>query len=154
MATGKLTQTTAQIQTILDNASNTATPSKQGLMSSDDKAKLDGIETGAQVNLNNFTRIDVYNSSGDKEAQLTPSAMDDILSIYPLRLDMYSPAENELQIELTKANVENALGYTPATSDHTHTQLGAVEFTGDITADQDIQINDSTLETLWNSVFG
>lgn len=149
MATGKLTQTTAQIQEILNNASNTATTSKQGLMSSNDKSKLDGIETGAQVNANGYTEVIV----GDTVIDATTDS--DTLQFTGSNVTLTGDTTNkEVTIGITKANVTSALGYTPATSTHTHTSLGAVEFTGDITADKDIQINDSTLETLWNSVFG
>ncbi len=148
MATGKLKQTTAQIQTILDNASNTATESAVGLMGADDKSKLDGIEAGAQVNANGYSEVIV----GDTVIDATTDS--DMLQLTGSNVTLTGDADNkEVTIGVTKTNVTTALGYTPATSNHTHTTLGAVEFTGDITADKDIQINDSTLETLWKSVF-
>lgn len=149
MATGKLTQTTAQIQTILDNASNTATQSKQGLMSSSDKTKLDGVDTGAQVNVNGYSEVIVDSTVIDATTD------SDSLQLTGSNVTLTGDATNkEVTIGITKSNVTTALDYTPATSDHTHTQFDAVEFTDNITADKDIQINDSTLETLWNSVFG
>lgn len=149
MATGKLTQTTAQIQTILNNASNTATQSQQGLMSASDKSKLDGIDSGAQVNANGYSEVIV----GDTVIDATTDG--DTLQLTGSNVTLTGDTTNkEVTIGVTKSNVTTALGYTPATSSHTHTTLGAVEFTGNITADKDIQINDSTLETLWKSVFG
>lgn len=149
MATGKLTQTTEQIQTILNNASNTATQSNLGLMSATDKIKLDGIDTGAQVNANGYSEVVVDSTVIDATTD------SDTLQLTGSNVTLTSDAVNkEVTIGVTESNVTTALGYTPATSTHTHTQLGAVEFTGDITADKDIQINDTTLETLWNSVFG
>ena len=148
MATGKLTQTTDQIQTILDNASNTATQSKQGLMSATDKTKLDGVAVGAQVNANGYSEVIVDSTVIDATTD------SDSLQLTGSNVTLTGDATNkEVTIGVTKSNVTTALGYTPATSTHTHTQLGAVEFTGDITADKDIQISDTTLETLWNSVF-
>ena len=149
MATGKLTQTTDQIQTILDNASNTATQSKQGLMSATDNTKLDGVAVGAQVNANGYSEVIVDSTVIDATTD------SDSLQLTGSNVTLTGDATNkEVTIGVTKSNVTTALGYTPATSTHTHTQLGAVEFTGDITADKDIQISDTTLETLWNSVFG
>lgn len=149
MATGKLTQTTDQIQTILDNASNTATQSKQGLMSATDKTKLDGVATGAQVNANGYSEVIVDSTVIDATTD------SDTLQLTGSNVTLTGDAVNkEVTIGVTQSNVTTALGYTPATSTHTHTQFGAVEFTGDITADKDIQISDTTLETLWNSVFG
>lgn len=149
MATGKLTQTTAQIQTILDNASNTATQSKLGLMSSSDKTKLDGVDTGAQVNANGYSEVIVDSTVIDATTD------SDSLQLTGSNVTLTGDATNkEVTIGITESNITTALGYTPATSTHTHTQLGAVKFTGDITADKDIQISDTTLETLWNSVFG
>ena len=148
MATGKLTQTTAQIQIILDNASNTATQSKQGLMSSSDKTKLDGVDTGAQVNANGYSEVIVDSTVIDATTD------SDSLQLTGSNVTLTGDATNkEVTIGVTKSNVTTALGYTPATSTHTHTTFGAVEFTDNITADKDIQINDTTLETLWNSVF-
>ena len=149
MATGKLTQTTDQIQTILDNASNTATQSKQGLMSATDKTKLDGVAVGAQVNANGYSEVIVDSTVIDATTD------SDSLQLTGSNVTLTGDAVNkEVTIGVTESNVTTALGYTPATSTHTHIQLGAVEFTGDITADKDIQISDTTLETLWNSVFG
>lgn len=149
MATGKLTQTTDQIQTILNNASNTATQSKLGLMSATDKTKLDGVAIGAQVNANGYSEIIVDSTVIDATTDA------DTLQLTGNNVTLTGDATNkEVTIGVTKSNVTTALGYTPATSTHTHTQLGAVEFTGNITADKDIQISDTTLETLWNSVFG
>lgn len=149
MATGKLTQTTNQIQTILDNASNTATQSKQGLMSATDKTKLDGVAVGAQVNANGYSEVIVDSTVIDATTD------SDSLQLTGSNVTLTGDATNkEVTIGVTQSNVTTALGYTPATSTHTHIQLGAVEFTGDITADKDIQISDTTLETLWNSVFG
>ena len=149
MATGKLTQTTDQIQTILDNASNTATQSKQGLMSATDKTKLDGVAIGAQVNANGYSEVIVDSTVIDATTD------SDTLQLTGSNVTLTGDVTNkEVTIGVTKSNITTALGYTPATSTHTHTQLGAVEFTGDITADKDLQISDTTLETLWNSVFG
>lgn len=149
MATGKLTQTTDQIQTILNNASNTATKTSVGLMSAADKTKLDGVDTGAQVNANGYSEVIV----GDTVIDATTDS--DTLQLTGSNVTLTGDVDNkEVTIGIAKTNVTTALGYTPATSDHTHTQLDAVEFTGDITVDKDIQINDSTLETLWKSVFG
>lgn len=149
MAIGRLTQTTDQIQTILNNASNTATQSKLGLMSATDKTKLDSVDTGAQVNANGYSEVIVDSTVIDATTD------SDSLQLTGSNVTLTGDATNkEVTIGVTKSNVTTALGYTPATSTHTHIQLGAVEFTGDITADKDIQISDTTLETLWNSVFG
>ena len=48
---GQLTYTTLEVQAILDKADKAATTTANGLMSSTDKVKLDGIATGA----NNYT---------------------------------------------------------------------------------------------------
>lgn len=149
MATGRLTQTTDQIQTILNNASNTATQSNLGLMSATDKTKLDGVAIGAQVNANGYSEVIVDSTVIDATTDA------DTLQLTGNNVTLTGDAVNkEVTIGVTESNVTTALGYTPATSTHTHTELGAVEFTGDITADKDIQISDTTLETLWNSVFG
>lgn len=149
MAIGKLTQTTDQIQAILNNASNTATQSNLGLMSATDKVKLDGVAIGAQVNANGYSEVIVDSTVIDATTD------SDSLQLTGSNVTLTGDATNkEVIIGVTESNVTTALGYTPATSTHTHIQLGAVEFTGDITADKDIQISDTTLETLWNSVFG
>lgn len=136
MATGKLTQTVAQIQAILNSVSSY----------DDDKEAIDALidtkvdkVSGKGLSTNDYTTADKDKLSGIAEGA-NKTEVDSALS---------STSTNPVQ---NKA-VNTALDGKSDTS-HTHTTLGAVEFTADITADGDIQINDSELETLWNSVFG
>lgn len=74
-----------------------ATQSAAGLMSSTDKAKLDGIAAGA----NNYTYT-------------LPAATSSVLGGVKVGSNI---TVNSGTISLTKANVTNALGYTPPTTD-------------------------------------
>lgn len=93
-----------------------ATCSAAGLESAADKAKLDGIETGAEVNQNAFSKVVVGDTSiaaGSKTDSLTLSGEN--VTITP------DVVNNALTIGITKDNVTSALGYTPGTSIDTNT---------------------------------
>lgn len=75
-----------------------ATTSADGLMSAEDKAKLDGIASGA----NNYT---------------LPTATASVLGGVKVGSNI---SVSSGTISLTKANVTNALGYTPPTTDTTY----------------------------------
>lgn len=81
-----------------DTTYSTATTSKNGLMSSTDKTKLDGIATGA----NNYT---------------LPAATSSTLGGVKTGSNITNTSGT---ISLTKANVTAALGYTPPTTDTTY----------------------------------
>jgi hypothetical protein len=89
------------------NATTTAvaTSSANGLMSSTDKAKLDGIASGA----NKYS---------------LPAATASALGGVKIGSNITNSSG---LISISKTNVTTALGFTPATSDHTHTQYYSAE---------------------------
>lgn len=136
MATGKLTQTIAEIQAILNSVSSY----------DDDKEAMDTLID---------TKVDKVNGKGLSTNDYTTADKDKLSGIATgankIEVDssLSSTSTNPVQNKAVNSALESKSDTT-----HTHTTLGAVEFTADITADGDIQINDTELETLWNSVFG
>ena len=86
-----------------------ATQSASGLMSATDKAKLDGIATGA----NNYTYTLPTASGTTKGGVMIGSNI----------------TNSSGTISITKTNVVNALGYTPPTSNTTYSVMGAASST-------------------------
>lgn len=83
-----------------DTTYSAATQSSNGLMSASDKAKLDGISSGA----NNYS---------------LPQATSSVLGGVKVGSNITVSSGT---ISLSKANVTSALGFTPATEAHTHSQ--------------------------------
>ena len=89
-----------------DEPINNATTTESGLMSAEDKEKLDSIETGA----NNYTYT-------------LPAATSSVLGGIKIGSNITNSSGT---ISLTKSNVISALGYTPPQQDTTYTFNGAV----------------------------
>ena len=101
----------------------TATTSAAGLMSADDKTKLNGIAPGAQVN-------SVTGVKGDSEGSFRIG--DVIITAANIGLgNVENKSSATIRGELTKANVTTALGYTPPTaSDVSKREVLVVSATG------------------------
>ena len=111
---GTGTTTAAAARTALGAASTSvATTSANGLMSSGDKTKLDGIATGA----NKYT---------------LPNATSSTLGGVKVGSNITNSSGT---ISLTSTNVINALGYTPATAYSAIKPV--IDFTGSMTIDQE-----------------
>ena len=93
----------------------TATTSANGLMSSSDKSKLDGIDTGADVNQNAFSNVKVGTTT------VAADSVTDTLTLEGSNVTITPDATNDkVTIGITKTNVTNALGYTPPTTNTTY----------------------------------
>jgi hypothetical protein len=85
-----------------------ATTSAAGLMSSDDKSKLNGIASGAEVNQNAFSNVKVGSTT------VAADGKTDTLELAGSNVTLTPDATNDkVTIGITKANVTAALGYTP-----------------------------------------
>lgn len=85
-----------------------ATTTANGLMSSTDKAKLDGIATGAEVNQNAFSNVKVGSVT------VAADSKTDTLTLAGSNVTLTPDATNDkVTIGITKSNVTTALGYTP-----------------------------------------
>lgn len=92
-----------------------ATTSANGLMSSSDKSKLNGIASGAEVNQNTFSRIFAANTT------IQASNKTDIVTISGLNVNIGADASNKIvAVSIDKACVTAALGYTPPTTNTTY----------------------------------
>ena len=94
-----------------------ATTSANGLMSSSDKSKLNGIATGAEVNQNAFSNVIVGSTT------IAADAKTDSLTLVGSNVTLTPDATNDkITIGITKANVTSALGYTPPTTNTTYSE--------------------------------
>lgn len=92
-----------------------ATQSASGLMSSDDKTKLNGIATGAEVNQNAFSNIKVGSTT------VAADAKTDTVEFVGSNVTITPDATNDkVTFSLTSSNVTTALGYTPPQQDTTY----------------------------------
>ena len=92
-----------------------ATTSASGLMSAGDKSKLNGIASGAEVNQNAFSNVVIGNST------ISADAKTDSLTLAGSNVTLTADTTNDkVTIGITKANVTNALGYTPPTTNTTY----------------------------------
>jgi len=92
-------------------------------MSSGDKAKLDGIEAGAQVNT-------VTGVKGDSETNYRTGNINITKANIGLG-NVENKSSATIRGELTKANVTTALGYTPATQDAVTTTTNGLMIAAD-----------------------
>jgi hypothetical protein len=92
-----------------------ATQSANGLMSSSDKTKLDGMSTGAEVNQNAFGKVKVGSTTVEADAKI------DTLELVGSNVTLTPDSANDkVTIGITSANVIAALGYTPPTTNTTY----------------------------------
>ena len=93
-----------------DAATNTATTTTNGLMSANDKKRLDGIATGAEVNQNAFSNVVVGSTT------VAADSKTDTLTFVGSNVTLTPDAtKDKVTIGITKSNVTSALGYTPNT---------------------------------------
>lgn len=92
-----------------------ATSSSSGLMSSADKAKLDGIASGAEANV--ITGVKGSNESTYRTGNVSISKDNIGLS------NVENKSSATIRSELTKSNVTTALGYTPPETDTNTTYI-------------------------------
>lgn len=98
-----------------DTTYSNATTSAAGLMSADDKTKLNGIATGAEVNQNAFGKVKVGSTTVEADAKI------DTLELVGSNVTLTPDATNDkVTIGITNANVVAALGYTPPTTNTTY----------------------------------
>ena len=98
-----------------DTTYSIATQSDDGLMSAVDKAKLDGISTGAEVNQNAFGKVKVGSDTIDADLKI------DTLELAGSNVTLTPDTTNDkVTIGITSANVVAALGYTPPQQDTTY----------------------------------
>lgn len=94
-----------------DTTYSEATQDAAGLMSTKDKKKLDGITSGAEVNQNAFSNVIVGSTT------ISADSKTDSLILAGSNVTITPDATNDkVTIEITKANVTSALGYTPPTT--------------------------------------
>lgn len=94
-----------------DTTYNIATTTANGLMSKEDKTKLDGIATGAEVNQNAFSNVVVGSTT------ISADSKTDSLTLAGSNVTITPDATNDkVTIGITKDNVISALGYTPGSS--------------------------------------
>lgn len=135
--------TESEIDSKLDGKSNTnhthtisnATQSSSGLMSASDKAKLDNIENGAQVNQNAFSNVYVNGTT------LSADIKTDTLTLVGSNVTLTPDATNDkVTVGITKANVTSALGYTPPTTNTTYSDV-TISASGLMPAADKIKLN-------------
>ena len=103
--------TSVDTETVTLPTYSVATQSANGLESADDKKKLDGIATGAEVNQNAFSNVVVGSTT------IVADSKTDSLTLAGSNVTLTPDATNDkVTIGITKANIVNALGYTPGTS--------------------------------------
>ena len=79
-------------------------------MSTEDKKKLDGIASGAEVNQNAFSSVVVGSTT------IAADSKTDVLILEGNNVTITPDATNDkITIGITKDNVTSALGYTPPT---------------------------------------
>ena len=95
-----------------DTTYSEATQNTSGLMSTEDKKKLDNIATGAEVNQNAFSSVVVGSTT------IAADSKTDALILEGNNVTITPDATNDkVTIGITKDNVTSALGYTPPTTD-------------------------------------
>ncbi len=124
--------------------------SGKGLSTNDyttaEKTKLAGIAAGAEVNQNAFSNVVVGSTT------IAADAKSDSLTLAGSNVTLTPDATNDkVTIGITKANVVNALGYTPPTANTTYgvatsSALGLVKSGTDITVDANgnVSVNDDS----------
>lgn len=119
-----------------------ATTSSAGFMSAEDKAKLDGIQSGAEVNQNAFTSIRVQDSSGS--AKFTHSA-DSKTDTYTIRegggVVITAPADDTIQIAHADTSSQGSVNNSGATV----IQGVTLDGYGHVTALKSVQITPSLI---------
>ena len=110
-----------------DTTYSPADASNDGLMSSSDYTKLDGIETGAEVNQNAFSNVTAGGTT------IASSSKTDTLNITGTNVTITPDASNKtIEIEVTGTDVETALGYTPASIDPETGKIPVEELPGGV----------------------
>ena len=126
----------ASTDTVTISSTNTtyseATSSSAGLMSAEDKAKLSGIASGAQVNT--VTGVKGSNESSYRTGDINITKDNIGLG------NVENKSSSTIRGELTKANVTTALGYTPPESDTNTTYI----ITQDVNDGHKITLSPST----------
>lgn len=126
----------ASTDTVTISSTNTtyseATSSSAGLMSAEDKAKLSGIASGAQVNT--VTGVKGSNESSYRTGDINITKDNIGLG------NVENKSSSTIRGELTKANVTTALGYTPPKSDTNTTYI----LTQDVNDGHKITLSPST----------
>ena len=126
----------ASTDTVTISSANTtyseATSSSAGLMSAEDKAKLSGIASGAQVNT--VTGVKGSNESSYRTGDINITKDNIGLG------NVENKSSSTIRGELTKANVTTALGYTPPESDTNTTYI----ITQDVNDGHKITLSPST----------
>ena len=133
-----------------------ATQTTNGLESSADKKKLDGIATGAEVNQNAFSNVVIGSTT------ISADSKTDSLTLAGSNVTLTPDATNDkVTIGITKSNVTSALGYTPPTTDTTYgvatsSALGLVKSGTDITVDSsgNVSVNDDSHNHVISNVDG
>ena len=93
-----------------DTTYSEATQDTSGLMSTEDKKKLDGITSGAEVNQNAFSSVVVGSTT------IAADSKTDALILEGNNVTITPDATNDkVTIGITKDNVTSALGHTPPT---------------------------------------
>ena len=94
---------------------NVATTSSDGLMSADDKGKLELVNENAEVNQNAFSNIKIGNTT------IAADAKQDTVELIGSNVTLTPDAINDkVTIGITATNVTDALGYTPPTTNTTY----------------------------------
>ena len=94
-----------------DTTYSEATQDTSGLMSTEDKKKLDGITSGAEVNQNAFSSVVVGSTTIAADSKTVALILEgNNVTITP------DATNDKVTIGITKDNVTSALGYTPPTT--------------------------------------
>ncbi len=119
-STGAVAATTYQLNKTVpsdakftDTTYDVATTKVDGLLSSSDKSKLDGIEANSEVNQNAFSNIVVGTTT------ISAGSKTDSFTLYGSNVTLNSD-KSKITIGINKDNVVSALGYTPPTKDTTY----------------------------------
>ena len=105
-----------------DNYLKPASATYDGLMSSEDKIKLDSVQTGAEVNQNAFSDVTVGTTI------ISADSKTDNLTLLGSNVTLTPDAANDkITIGITKNNVTSALGYTPYTPTEVDTKINDLE---------------------------
>ncbi len=142
----RLDGTTGTITT-KDTTYSVASETKNGLMSSDDKAKLNAIESGAQKNT-------VTGIKGDSETLYRTGNVNITKSNIGLS-NVENKSSATIRGELTNSNVTTALGYTPLNSNLKGANNGLAELdaSGKVPTSQLPSYVDDVLEYSSRSIF-
>jgi|GEM_PF-812326 len=119
-----------------------ATTTTDGLLSSEDKTKLDSIESGAQKNT--VTGVKGYNESAYRRGDIVITKANIGLT------NVEDKSSETIRGELTSKNVTDALGYTPPKQDTTYppangSTLGLIKTGGSLTLTSGVAtVNDNS----------